>query len=93
MSITIQILGLLISFLYGFLINIIEKKQHIKNKIIKIISSFILSYILVMVYIIIFYYINGGIFHIYFILSLIIGYLLSNKSVKFKIIKAKIKKH
>jgi hypothetical protein len=99
MSIKIQIICMLVSFMYGFILKIllIINKLLTKNnnKYINIISKIIYTYIVVILYIIIIYKINKGIFHIYFIILILLGYYLMSKYVKFiskKINKIFIKK-
>ncbi len=87
MSIKIQIICMLVSFMYGFILKIllIINKLLTKNnnKYINIISKIIYTYIVVILYIIIIYKINKGIFHIYFIILILLGYYLMSKYVKF----------
>ena len=90
MNVLIQILCISISFVYGF-ISFIGYKYNNKlgnNYFIwQLIFNLFYSFISVLLYVIIIYKINGGIFHIYFIFSLIIGYIMSNyivKSIKIK---------
>ena len=87
MSINIQIICMLVSFIYGFILKLllIINKLLTKNnnKYINIISKIIYTYIIVILYIIIIYKINKGIFHIYFIILILLGYYLMSKYVKF----------
>ena len=87
MNVLIQIVCFLISYVYGVFINIFIR---FNNKIIKnnsllweIIYRLVSTFLLVVLYVVIFYKINGGIFHLYFILLIIIGYMMGNK-IKFK---------
>lgn len=85
MNVFIQIICILISFAYGFIINIGYKynnKIDNSNFIWQLVFSLFYSFIGVLLYIIIIYKINGGIFHIYFIISLLVGNIVSNNIVK-----------
>lgn len=81
MKISIQLLCFLTSFIFGFLINIIVKfhKKKLKNatNISKFLISFLVSYICVITYVDIIYFINNGNFHIYFIIFIILGIIFS----------------
>ncbi len=94
MSVDIQIICIIVSFLYGIFIKICNliNSTLIKNnnKYINIISNVIYMYILVILYIILIYKINKGIFHIYFIIMILLGYILMSKYVKFIINKIKL---
>ena len=80
MNINIQIICILISFLYGIFI----KVSFIFNNLFKgIIKDILYVYILSLLYIVLIYKINYGMFHIYFFLSMTIGYLIMSKYVKF----------
>ena len=86
MNVYLQILCIIISFIYGIVISIgyrFNKKLNTSNFIWQLIFSILYSFIVVLLYIIIIYKINGGIFHIYFIFALIIGYFMSNFIVKY----------
>ena len=86
MDVIIQILCLLISFIYGFFINlfIVFNKKIINkhNFLYEIIFRLIITLLVVLLYVIIIYKINKGIFHIYFIIMVFIGYIISLKKVK-----------
>ena len=83
MAVKIQIFCFLISFAYGFLLCLSDK---INNKLLgkkilvtKLIGYLLYAFITTIVYIIIIYKVNGGIFHPYFGFFLILGYYLSNR--------------
>ena len=81
MDVKIQIICMLISFLYGIFIRItslFNKKQNI-------IKDLLYIYIIVLLYTIIIYSINKGIFHIYFLMLILLGYLVSKKYVNLTI--------
>ena len=84
MKITIQLLCLLVSFLFGFFINkLIRFHSKVLKKassISKLLISFLLSYIFVISYIDIIYFINNGNFHLYFIIFMIVGIIIGSKS-------------
>lgn len=87
MSIVIQLLCFFASFLYGIFVKFIlfvNSKAVSKNKIfLYLIINIISIYLLVLGYIIVIYRINHGIFHIYFLMSILIGYLSVSNIVKF----------
>ena len=78
MNVSIQILCLLISFIYGMFIYI----SYNSIKKYNIFINLLYVYIIVITYIIIIYKINKGIFHIYFYLLIILGYLFMSRYVK-----------
>lgn len=85
MDVLVQILCMLVSFVYGGLIRLFIK---INNKILKtnklwleIIYKLIYAFIIVIGYIIIIYKINKGVFHVYFLLLMLLGYMLSKKLI------------
>ena len=96
MDINIQLICIIFSFIYGAFIRVIIflNKLLIKNNniIVNIISNILLVYLIVLLYILIIYKINKGIFHIYFLLLILLGYLFMSKNVKYlHFIKNKIK--
>ena len=98
MNINIQLICILVSFLYGVFIrvlihiNMIINKQN--NKIIHIIIDLLFVYIITLLYTIVIYKINNGIFHIYFLALILIGFIASKKCVNFTITRLKyIKKN
>ena len=80
MYIKIQIISILVSFIYGMFIYILMRFNNMFKGIIK---DLLFIYDMVILYIIIIYKINQGIFHIYFFISLTLGYLGMSKCVKF----------
>ena len=87
MNIIIQLLCFFVSFLYGFFVKfilIINCKAITKNKfLLYLIINLISIYLLVLGYILVIYRINHGIFHVYFLMSILFGYLLMSKFVKY----------
>lgn len=83
MSVKLQLLCFVVSFFYGIFIYLFYKfnLKFIKkaNIISKVILHMLITFILVILYINIFYFLNKGIFHIYFIVILLIGFLVSKK--------------
>lgn len=83
MELNLQIICLIFSFLYGMayyfssLFNkyIIEKTKNIY----KVIITFIFVLNLVIIYLIVLYKINNGIFHVYFLLFFLLGFFISVK--------------
>lgn len=93
MTLKVQIISLVISFLYGiffsFSLNLNYKLIYNDKKIIKILSSFLFIIFNSLLYFYILLKTNNGIIHIYLILSLILGYIsehfIHNKiAIKFK---------
>ena len=82
MNIKLQIETLLVSFLYGiffsFFLGLNYKYIYSDKKIFKIIISFLLIGINVLLYFIILKKINYGIFHVYEILALTTGFCMQN---------------
>jgi hypothetical protein len=82
MNISVQIFCFVVSFVFGIFIRFwacFNKKFITGNTINKLIVNFVWGFIVVILYIILIYLINGGIFHLYFILALYIGYLVPKK--------------
>ena len=83
MDLFTQIKVLLFSFSYGVLFYYLVKIQ--KNllfnskTIIKIILSSLLIFNSIMIYYFLLVFLNNGIFHIYFIFSIILGFISGNK--------------
>ena len=86
MNIKIQILSLLVSFLYGCLLrvcNMLNNELKPNKLFLFYITNIIYIFIVVLIYIILLYYVNNGIFHLYFSFFIILGYILMYKCVKF----------
>ena len=81
-----QIIVLSISYIYGFIIYILSVINNIiiknKKRIYKSTITILLMYNIVLIYIILIYKINNGIFHIYFFIMIILGFLSSIKLKK-----------
>lgn len=81
MSLDIQIYTILISFFFGiyffFFLRLNKKLIFHKNKIISFLSTFIIFIINTIFYFWIIFIINNGIFHIYEIICLLLGYNIS----------------
>lgn len=87
-----QLISFFISFIYGvifYYLTILNFKLiNNSKKIIKHILTFLYVIDMVIIYIIIFYNLNKGYFHIYFIAMVMIGYFvgfITNKKIKSKI--------
>ena len=80
MSANLQLLSFLISFFYGIIfafLTIINFKLIDKLKVIyKHIITFIYVIDMSIIYIIILYHLNKGYFHIYFILTVLLGFMI-----------------
>ena len=87
MRIDVQIICIAISFLYGIFIKLLNILNDLilkkYNIYINIICNLIYTYFIVLLYIIIIYKINKGIFHIYFLLVFLLGYYFMSRYVKF----------
>lgn len=100
MDYKIQLLSFLASFIYGifFCISNNLNKKLIKNEkiIFQYINTFLFIINITLLYIIIIYKINQGIFHIYFLITTLLGYIFTlfqiNNIKKFvKLIKKNLK--
>jgi len=80
MDILIQLVCILLSFGYGMFIFIVLSFNKLFKSIIK---DLLFVYILSLLYIVIIYKVNNGVFHIYFFIVMIFGYVLMYKNVKF----------
>ena len=82
MDIELQIITLVVSFFYGiffsFFLSLNYKFIYSDKKFIKTIISFLVVIINVLLYFIILKKINYGVFHIYEIFSLILGFIIEN---------------
>lgn len=79
----VQVISLLVSFIYGIVFYILSKfNKYIvsnKNNIVKLLVTTVYVVDMVIIYIFIMYKINFGNIHPYFIISLIFGFVLSIK--------------
>ena len=95
----LQIITFIFSFIYGFLFFYLVKLNYliIKNtkNFVKYLDNTLFILNVVLVYVIINYKINNGYFHLYFIITISLGFILANytqKYVKSTIYKLKRKK-
>ena len=86
MSLRIQIITLLFSFLFGslFYLSIYINKTYIySNKLyIKLTTSFLICIINTFIYFIILKFLNNGIFHFYYFIMIIFGFYITNMIFK-----------
>ncbi len=89
MNIIEQITALCFNFIYGFIIYyaVIINYYLIKNEvlIVKLLITFLFLIDFTAIYLIIIYKLNYGMFHIYYVIAFVLGYILSikvKKSVK-----------
>ena len=79
MKLNIQIYSIIFSLLFGvifyFLLDNFNKIKFGKNYIFKIIASLLFVFIIAFLYFIGLLYINNGYVHIYFLLSILVGYM------------------
>lgn len=93
MSIDIQIKTIFFSLIYGFVFSLVVglNYKYISGK--KLVS-FILTFMLVLVFTLLFFIvlkrINYGVFHYYEILSILLGFLLEN--LVYRLVEKKLKK-
>lgn len=96
MNANIQLISFVISFLYGIFFNLLTIINFKLIENIKVIYKHIITFVYVMdmaiIYIIILYNLNKGYFHIYFILTVFIGYVLSYLSYQKLLSKINVKK-
>ena len=80
MTLLLQLKAFTISFVYGIILAYLIKLQYRyifdKNKIRRIIVDSLFIFDNVLVYFLILKYINNGIFHIYFLFLVILGFIL-----------------
>ena len=85
MDVGVQLICFTLSFGYGVLIRLLFDIHfriiNTKNILFKIILDSLFSFLIVLMYVILIYKINNGVFHFYFLLSIFFGLWLS-KSVK-----------
>ena len=102
MNIKIQIISLLVSFIYGFifyyLITLNNKVIKNKKRTHRTLITILFMYNIILIYIILMYKINHGNFHPYFFIMIVLGFLLSYivfkkmyNNVKFKRLVEKLK--
>lgn len=88
MSIKLQLICFAISFIYGILIYwlyFVNRKFIFKSNYLgKIVIYILLSYLSVIGYIDLFYFLNKGMFHIYFLGVLGLGVLVGKKLIRRK---------
>ena len=81
----IQIKSIIFSFLYGiffsFVTNLNYKHIYYSKGILRIITNILFIFDNVLIYFILLRYINDGILHYYFLLSLVIGFASVNKLI------------
>ncbi len=86
MNYKIQLISFLVSFLFGiffFYTNMLNKKIINRQKIhYKYIITFLYIINITLIYIILIYKINKGIFHIYFLIMVLLGYIISLNQLK-----------
>ena len=94
MNSNLQLISFLVSFIFGIffylLTNLNFKLIKDLKKYIQHILTFLYVMDMIVIYIIIFYHLNKGYFHIYFILMVFVGYLVG--FIIYKKILSKIKK-
>ena len=83
MNLDIQIYSFLVSFIFGivfyYLLDFFNKLICKLKIYLKIIFSFLFIITMTLLYFIIILYVNDGVIHIYFLLSILVGYILVSK--------------
>ena len=86
MNNVIQLLSFLLSFVFGILFALLNEINNelikLKKSIIKIIITFLFVLNMSLLYLLIIYKFNNGIMHIYFLVFIILGYIVSYKYIK-----------
>ena len=84
MKLNVQIYSLVYSFFFGwcfyFLLDLFNKVVNKLNFVLKIILSFVFVILIASIYFLILLFINNGIVHIYFLLSILLGYFFAYKA-------------
>ena len=79
MELSIQIYSFIVSFLFGgcfyFLLDLFNKLTGKFKLVLKILFSFFFIIVISLLYFLILLYVNNGVVHIYFLLSILVGYL------------------
>ena len=87
MELSVQIYSFVSSFLFGccfyFLLDIFNKIVSKLKLVLKIIFSFIFIMLMASLYFIVLLFVNNGVVHIYFLLSILVGYIFVYKVVLF----------
>ena len=83
MELYLQIQTLIMSFLYGvfvsLLFNLLYKYLFFKYQLINALTNMMFSLSIFGLYFYLLYKLNGGVIHLYFLLSLYIGFIIYNK--------------
>ncbi len=83
MKIEVQLICFFISILYGILINFcmrVHRKLLKKTYLVsKILIYFLATFIMVIMYVDVLFFINNGNFHIYFMFMIILGFFVGRK--------------
>lgn len=83
MDYKIQLISIMFSFLFGFVLSIINRLFNLiikkRNMAIKLVLSSLFSFIISFFYVYLLYKINEGVIHIYFILMLLLGVVIESK--------------
>lgn len=91
MSLKLQIISLIVSFIFGIFFNILLKFNYKiiynENKIVQIFGTFLFIIASSLLYFYILLKINNGVVHIYCLLAILIGYIVVDKINIKKILK------
>ncbi len=96
MTSTLQLISFLVSFLFGILFFFLTFLNFKLIQNLKVITKHILTFVYVMditiIYIILMYHVNKGNFHIYFIFTVFIGFLIGYLLKKYLLSKINVKR-
>ena len=85
MKLSIQIYSFISSFIFGccfyFLLEGFNKLVKKFKLVLKILGSFLFIMVMSLVYFIILLFVNNGVVHIYFLLSILVGYIFVYKVI------------
>ena len=85
MKLDIQIYSFIYSFMFGiifyFLLDIFNKLVDKLNKVLKFFVSIIFILLIGCIYFLGLLFINNGVIHIYFLLSILVGYIFAYKKI------------
>lgn len=86
MTAEVQLFTLSVSYLFGYLFYYLYKLNYIiiknKKRFYQSLITILFMYNIVLIYIILIYKINNGIFHIYFFIMIILGFITNIKVTK-----------
>ena len=83
MRLSVQIYSFISSFLFGcgfyYLLDVFNRLMSKFNLVLKIIFSFVFIISMACIYFLILLFVNNGVVHVYFFLSILVGYIFDYK--------------